>query len=1114
MVSSRPRRWRGANIRTVTTASIWLFVGVTPLAGQGVIRGAVTDAESLRPVVGARVFVDGTSVETQTGTEGGYRLEGLEEGATTVSVRLAGYRELSRPVSVIAGRPVTVDFSLDPSQSPFAAERLSMQNLPVSATDVSSLLAGKVAGLSVISGNGQPGEAASIALRGPGSINTEGRSMAPLVVIDGVIQSDNATLADIGTLDVHYVEILKGAAAAALYGSRGQNGVILVAMKRGADLPPNSSRLMVRGEYGFGDLVGDVGLVGSHPYLMNQAGTKFIDSEGQEVDFRDLLRPGFGVAQLYNQIDPGQPATTATAFANQLFPHALNDQMAAFFDPGETLDLYAALSERTTSSNFRVSVDHFRESGIVSCSECIENLADLNADRVSRRLPALEVGLPHDEGYERQNVRLNVDKRFGDLDVALSGFYSRADQDDRAAETGAFARLTFMSPAVDLTAIDPWDGYPDAEADPQSIQHNPLYLLAVNDSRDKRTRTMASLALDYSPAGLDWLTIEADAAFDRTDLRDYTIRPWNERPPVAGGTPGPYTHGFLREFNFTDEAVNASAGVSTRETFMRGDLMVGASARYLFEDQRYESNGALAFRFSVPDVPNFDTTVGETTASNELRRIRGKGLLGIAGVDYRGRYILDGLVRRDGSSLFGPDERWHTYYRGAVAWRVSEEAFWKIRAIDQLQLRFLVGTAGGRPNFAAQYETYQLGVRGYRSLPNSPLNLGNRSLRPELTTEREAGLNLVLFDDLGVGLTYAWRTTDDQILLAPQPVFKTFRSQWTNAGEIEAASYEVSLRYMAIDNPDIGLHFRLDWDRTQHAVSRLDIPDFTQERMFLVSEGRPLGEIWGEAWAASCADLAPIGVSGPVCTSHFRVNDDGLLVWTGGAEFTDGFRNRLWGTSGTVVADDGEQEYRWGFPIKVRDYSPVCVSRNPTDYSDKCNLTDILPLGTTAPDFDASFAANFRYKGLSVYGLLDASVGQSIYNRTAQWALRELRGEDVDQTGKPLELNKPVGYASTLYSVGRTNSWFVEGGSWLKIRELSLSYTLAGTVVERLLGGVIDRVTFNLIGRNLFTVTDYRGYDPEVGRLTGPLLDPGLNRVDAFGYPNFRTITFAAEFVF
>ena len=146
--------------------------------------------------------------------------------------------------------------------------------------------------------------------------------------------------------------------------------------------------------------------------------------------------------------------------------------------------------------------------------------------------------------------------------------------------------------------------------------------------------------------------------------------------------------------------------------------------------------------------------------------------------------------------------------------------------------------------------------------------------------------------------------------------------------------------------------------------------------------------------------------------------------------------------------------------------------------------------------------------------LLEASVGHSIYNNTAQWALRELRGEDVDQTGKPLELNKPTGYASVIYNVGSDNSWFRENGDWLKVRELSIGYTLPETAMEALFGSVFDRITLNAIGRNLITLTEYRGYDPEVGRTGGQLGSAAVNRVDSFGYPNFRTFTFSAELVF
>ena len=335
---------------------------------------------------------------------------------------------------------------------------------------------------------------------------------------------------------------------------------------------------------------------------------------------------------------------------------------------------------------------------------------------------------------------------------------------------------------------------------------------------------------------------------------------------------------------------------------------------------------------------------------------------------------------------------------------MAQEDFWNIDAIDELKLRFSLGTAGGRPNFNAQYETF-----GVAQGAIFPINLGNRALKPEFTTEREAGINFVFFENLGLDLTYAWQTTDDQLLQVPQAAFVGFSNQWQNAGEISAQTYEVSLRYAAIDRQDMGLQFRLNWDRTRQEITRLDVPDYTVGTYY-VSEGRPLGEMWGEVLATSCADLEPVGVSASDCSANFQVNDDGLLVYTGGADFTEGFSKKLWGTEGQVATSDGGmRNYKWGHPFMVEDYSPACIAKNPGDYMEKCRLTDFLPYGNTTPDFSTSFATNFRYRNLSLNALLEASVGHSIYNNTAQWALRELRGEDVDQTGKPLELNKPTG---------------------------------------------------------------------------------------------------------
>jgi len=1110
-------RWtRRASALGAAALGAFLFIGAgSAVAQQGAITGTVSDAETLQPVAGAQVFVSGTVIGTLTGAQGTYRLEGVPAGSATVTVRLIGYKELSQTVSVQAGQVATADFAVEQTalrlqdivvtgvvgetprvKLPFTVERLDSADIPVPAADASTLLAGKAAGMRAVKGSGQPGQAADITLRGPTSINSSGRSQAPLIVIDGVIQSESATLADIGALDIDHIEIVKGAAAASLYGSRAQNGVIEIKTKRGTGLQTNSFDMMFRGEYGASALDRKIKLSNTHPFVLNSAGTKFIDTDGNEVDFGDLGRPGFGSPQL---ADGG---TTETTFNDNPYPGQLHDQIDEFFSPGQTYDVYGAVTGRFGESSFRVSIDEFKESGVISCDQCKTNLDALNADRVGQGLSPFNVSSPEDDGYERQNARLNVDTRFGELDIAASGFYSRSIQDDAAVSNGSFFSLTFMSPALDLTEIDPTDGYPIIDADPLSLEENPLYQLAISDSFDKRTRTMGSVDLNWSPSGIDWLSLEGNASYDRTDFDASDIRPKNEKNSEAGSNT--FTGGSINKSNFTDEAINASVTLSVNQTVMDGDMTVRAKARYLIEDQDYASNGVFGSRFSVQDVPNFGAIEGEQQGNNFLRKIKAEGYFGILSVDYKGRYILDGLVRRDGSSLFGPDQRWHTYYRGSAAWRPSQEDWWNIDAIDEFKLRYSYGTAGGRPQFSAQYETF-----GVSAGAIFPINLGNTALKPEYSVEQEAGVNLVLFDVMGIDYTYAWATTDDQLLQVPQPAFVGYSSQWRNAGEIASRTHEVSIRYAAIDNADTGLQFRLNWDQTRQHVTRLDVPDFTQGNFF-VHEGAPLGELWGDKWASSCADMAPVGIDAATCAANFQVNDDGLLVAVGdGNNYTDGMSKGLWGTS--VDVGDG---YHWGMPIKTEDYSPACTAKHPTDFETACPLVQFLPFGNTTPDWNASFSTAFRYKGLTLNALLDASVGHSLYNNTRQWSLRELRGADIDQGGKPDELKKPIGYASALYDVNATNSFYREDGDWVKVRELSLGYTLPQSFMEDVFKGKLDRITINVIGRNLFTFTDYRGYDPEVGQGGGSVGSTAINAVDNFGYPNFRTYTVSAEIVF
>ncbi|MGH7539776.1 MAG: TonB-dependent receptor plug domain-containing protein, partial [Gemmatimonadota bacterium] len=920
-------------------------------------------------------------------------------------------------MTVEAGQVATADFTVEQTalklqdivvtgvvgetprvKLPFVVERLDPQDLPVPAANVASLLAGKAAGVSVVQGSGQPGEAASITLRGPTSIDASGRSQGPLIVIDGVVQSLAATLADVNALDIDHIEIVKGAAAASLYGARAQAGVIQITTKRGQTLQTNTFNVLARGEYGINQIEGSVELANAHPYVMNAAKTLFVDADGNEVEFTNLGRPGFGSAVLK---DGGTPETT---FADNPWP-VFNDQLDRFFDPGETYSAYGAMTGRFGESSFRVSFEQFRQEGVIKCGECAQNQADLNAQRLGQGLEPFNAATPEDEGYERQNARLNVDTRIGQFDIAASGFFSRSEQDDAAISNGSFFSLTFMSPAVDLAAIDPTDGFPIIDIDPLSLEENPLYQLAIAESFDNRTRTMGSMAVSWNP--LSWLSFEGNASFDRTDFDETDLRPKSEKTSEAGTNT--FTGGSLEKNNFVNEARGLSFTGGVNRAFFDDALTMRVKAHYVLAREDFESNAVEGNNFSVDGVPVFGAIEGATEGDRQIRQLKSQGYFGIASLDYRGKYIVDGLVRRDGSSLFGPDERWHTYYRGSAAWRISQEEFWGLDWWDEFKLRFSVGTAGARPRFEAQYETFGVG-----SGQIFPINLGNRALKPEFTTEREAGVNIVMFQNIGLDYTYAWADTEDQLLLVPQPAPVGFSNQWQNAGSISSETHEVSLRWAAIDQSDVGLQFRVSWDRTQQEITALDVPPYTLQGYFYVAPGRPLGEMWGDKWAESCADLAPRGIDAATCGSQFAVNSDGFLVFVGdGNTPSDGLSKGLWGTEGTV----GSEAFKWGFPIKTLAKSPVCIAQRNGDPNDECPLVPFLPLGNTTPDWSAAFATNFRYKGLSLAALLDASVGFDIYNNTRQWAIRELRGADVGQTGKSDGEKRPIGYYSTLYNV-------------------------------------------------------------------------------------------------
>jgi hypothetical protein len=463
--------------------------------------------------------------------------------------------------------------------------------------------------------------------------------------------------------------------------------------------------------------------------------------------------------------------------------------------------------------------------------------------------------------------------------------------------------------------------------------------------------------------------------------------------------------------------------------------------------------------------------------SGSTQEIRAQGYSAVVNADYSGRYIVDALVRRDGSSLFGPEERWHTYYRASGAWRMAEEPWWTIDAIDEFKLRYSVGTAGGRPSYGDRFETYSFTDGGGLSKQT----LGNRFLKPERSTEHEVGIDAIIRNRVSAQLSYAKTTTEDQLIAIPLPAGFGFSTQWQNAGTVEGSTWEGTIEAALMERQNLRWTVGLVADRSRHEITEFNRRCFRTgtASAFFRCEGERLGTMYGTRFLRSLAEL-PEGAP----PSQFDVNDDGLVVWVGEG---NSYRDRLWGTS----SSDLDATYNWGMPILQLDEE---------------GNSAVVEIGDSNPDLNWGVSSNVAWRNFTFYGLLGGQVGGNIYNRTNQRMYQYHRSGDTDQAGRPDDLKKTTDYYSVLYAANLINEWFVEDATFVKLRELSLRYRVPRSSLDRLGRVGIDGLTVFGIARNLFTWSDYRGYDPEAGT--------PLARIDDFVYPQFRTLTAGLEIRF
>ncbi len=504
-----------------------LIISARAVAQQGtVITGTVSDEQG-DPLPGAKVFIELTNLGAAADANGKYGFtvpaKVVRGQEVKLTARFIGYRSRTEKIILQPG-DLTRNFALSEdvldldaiittgvldetpkTKMAFSAAVLSGEALKQApAISPETALHGKVAGLKVVRGNGQPGEAASILLRGATSINATGRSQDPLYIMDGAIIDPSISaspLADIPADEIESMEVVKGAAGAAIYGARGANGVIRITTKRGKYLGLNQTRVVVRNEIGANSLAGKIKFNQHHGYKI--AASSYVDANGVQV------APGDFIDRNGNWLDPRLPQqrrldpyrdpavvphatnivfydkpykyvatgarrdpitgriilpTDAPVLLNELFDH-----IDRFFDPGTFLSNTISVSRNMETTNFLINFGNRTETGVVG-------------------------GI---DGLNRKNFRLNLDHQFRQsLSLGVSGLYAQTKR-DLAHPFDPFFALTFMAPDADITARDE-SGQLFIRPDPTAFEDNPLYFVENNDRDDSRSRILGNLSLRWA----------------------------------------------------------------------------------------------------------------------------------------------------------------------------------------------------------------------------------------------------------------------------------------------------------------------------------------------------------------------------------------------------------------------------------------------------------------------------------------------------------------------------------------------------------------------------------------------------------------------------------------
>ena len=1052
-----------------TVLLLLLIISLTRLIySQTIITGTVTSSDDGMGIPGATIIVKGTVIGTTADIDGKYKIE-VPQGAKTLIYSFVGMRQQELEINTQTMIDVVLKtdvFKMEEVVVSGVASATQKKNLTVSvvrvdskeledvpAMSAASALQGKVAGVTIINGSGNPGQSSSIQLRGTNSLF---EAQAPLILMDGLMFQGE--LADINADDIESMEVVKGASASALYGSKAGSGVVVIHTKRGKLNEDGETEIKIRTEYGGSSLLKEIKMATHHPYMIGNDYQQKDYTKYYNVTYPNNYEGGVNKSIIGSRtLDYDQYADNPYSF--------VNDVQKSIFQSGNFITNHISISSTGKKTTFFASAEHNKNSGIVWNSK----------------------------GSERINGLINIDHMVNDkfkLSTNVMFTENNIDKPGIGGQSSPFYNLLTMSPDVNLNLKTPSNYEIEnksyfAYVDPWSLGENPKHQLFHETSFQKRNDFLISIGANWNIAR--WINFDADYHIEKLFSKTTDILPkgYQSSSRIVPGYESKY------DYNLTSQSLQATANL--QEKF--GNFVTKGKLSYIyekFEDEHLFASGDSMLVSGITNMANLNNKKSFIIVSPSSKSIA-YNYSGILDIGYKDKVNASLLYRLDGSSLFGPQSRWNSYYRASIAYRINEDLH--IPGFQELKLRTSVGTSGQRPKFEYQYETYQIE-------PNKNLSLnatkGNKSLKPSDTKETEIGINAVFLENFEFEVVRSWSETKGIFCLSPLPASSGYTNQWANIASTLNNTWEMTFGAQLVKTKKFDWSINLTFDRVRQTVQDIGTlpylevgPAFNSTALFKVFKGSTFGIIEGNDWVRSLDQMKnqlPVGKS----IDDYTLNSDGYVIVKG----TEGRASFL--SHGKLVG--GER--------------PIPLDQNNDGYA------DIVKIGDCNPDFNLSLFSKFNYKNFGLTMLWFWKQGGDVYNRTKQTMYFAETSGDIDQFGKPDFKKKSIEYYYALYSGGDSasadnlNKHFVEDGTFLKLRELALYCNFTNKSLNMLNKLNIKNLKISLIGRNLLTFSKYSGWDPES---SAPDINGNISTsyiVDIYSYPNFRTYTASIEITF